>query len=242
FLGGLMTYAAPSTVFGTPTVNGYRRFRPNSLAPDRASWCYDHRGVMIRVLGAPGDEATRLENRSGEPAANPYLYILSHIVAGLDGIENALDPGPAEDDPYNASRPMLPTSLPAALEALEREPLFRAQLGDVFIDYFLKLKRNEAGRFAQWLKEAGARGGEESSGRRGSRTSISIFSRRMHYGAHANSGRVAAVNPWRSDAMLEKFNVSRIEGADLYDWDELVQEDRVHRLIYTDPAIFAAEM
>src|SRR6266446_3811685 len=155
FLGGLMTYAAPSTAFATPTVNGYRRFRPNSLAPDRASWCYDHRGVMIRVLGAPGDEATRLENRSGEPAANPYLYILSQIVAGLDGIENALDPGPAEDDPYNASRPMLPTSLPAALEALEREPLFRAQLGDVFIDYFLKLKRNEAGRFAQWLKETG---------------------------------------------------------------------------------------
>ena len=49
--------------------------------------------------------------------------------------------------------------MPAALDALEREPLFRAQLGDVFIDYFLKLKRNEAGRFAQWLqgcRQAGA--------------------------------------------------------------------------------------
>jgi glutamine synthetase len=45
--------------------------------------------------------------------------------------------------------------LPAALDALEREPLFRAQLGEVFVDYFLKLKRNEAGRFAQWCKEAG---------------------------------------------------------------------------------------
>jgi glutamine synthetase len=56
---------------------------------------------------------------------------------------------------------MLPTSLPAALEALEREPLFRAQLGDVFIDYFLKLKRNEAGRFAQWLKETGGSGRDE---------------------------------------------------------------------------------
>src|SRR5258708_19884400 len=102
---------------------------------------------MMRVRGAPGEEATRLEKRSGEPAANPYLYILSQIVAGLDGIENALDPGPAEDDPYNASRPMLPTSLPAALEALEREPLFRAQLGDVFIDYFLKLNPNQPARF-----------------------------------------------------------------------------------------------
>jgi glutamine synthetase len=56
---------------------------------------------------------------------------------------------------------MLPQNLPAALDALEREPLFRRQLGDVFIDYFLKLKRNEAGRFALWLKENGVETGEE---------------------------------------------------------------------------------
>ncbi len=161
FLGGLLRHAAAATAFATPTVNGYRRFRPNSLAPDRVSWCYDHRGVMIRVLGAPGDEATRLENRIGEPAANPYLFILSQIVAGLDGIEHGFDPGPPEDDPYNAKLPPLPTNLPAALDALECEPLFRRELGDVFLDYFLKLKRNEAGRFAQWLKETGVRETEE---------------------------------------------------------------------------------
>jgi glutamine synthetase len=161
FLGGLLRHAAASTAFATPTVNGYRRFRLNSLAPDRASWCYDHRGVMVRVLGAPGDQATRLENRIGEPAANPYLFILSQIVAGLDGIEHGLDPGPPEDDPYNAKLPPLPTNLPAALDALEREPLFRGELGGVFVDYFLKLKRNEAGRFAQWLKETGVRESDE---------------------------------------------------------------------------------
>ena len=63
FVGGLLKYAAPCTAFTTPTVNGYRRFRPNSLAPDRATWCHDHRGVMIRVLGAPGDP--------GEPGGEP---------------------------------------------------------------------------------------------------------------------------------------------------------------------------
>ena len=161
FLGGLMKYAGPCTAFATPTVNGYRRFRPNSLAPDRATWCYDHRGVLIRVLGGQGDPATRLENRIGEPSANPYLYVLSQIVAGLDGIENGLDPGPPDDDPYNADRPMLPASLPAALDALERDALFRAQLGDVFVDYFLKLKRNEASRFAQWLKDTGTPPGDD---------------------------------------------------------------------------------
>jgi glutamine synthetase len=161
FVGGLIKHAAPCTAFATPTVNGYRRFRPNSLAPDRATWCYDHRGVMIRVLGAPGDPATRLENRIGEPSANPYLYILSQIVAGFDGIEQSLDPGAPDDEPYTADRPMLPASLPAALDALERDAFFRSQLGDVFIDYFLKLKRNEADRFAQWLADTGTTPGEE---------------------------------------------------------------------------------
>ena len=97
----------------------------------------------------------------GEPAANPYLYILAQIVAGLEGIDSGIDPGPADEEPYSADRPKLPKSLPAALDALERDSLFRAQLGDVFIDYFVKLKRNEAGRFAQWLRDARSQEGDE---------------------------------------------------------------------------------
>jgi glutamine synthetase len=163
YLGGLMKYAAPCTAFTTPTVNGYRRFRPNSLAPDRATWCYDHRGVMVRVLGGQGDPATRLENRVGEPAANPYLYMMSQIVAGLAGIDSALDPGPPDDEPYAAARPLLPKTLPDALDALDQEPLFRRELGEVFIDYFLKLKRNEVGRFQRWLADNGVQDGDETS-------------------------------------------------------------------------------
>jgi glutamine synthetase len=155
YLAGLLQYAVPATVFATPTVNGYRRFRPNSLAPDRATWAHDHRGAMIRVLGAPGDPATRLENRVGEPAANPYLYILAQIVAGLAGIEAAAVPPPPNDEPYAAERPMLPKSLPEALDALEKERLFRQTLGDTFIDYFIRLKRTEAGRYLRSLEEAG---------------------------------------------------------------------------------------
>jgi glutamine synthetase len=155
FLGGLLAHAPPVTAFATPTVNGYRRYRPNSLAPDRAGWGYDHRGAMVRVLGGEGDPATRLENRIGEPAANPYLYLLSQIVAGLDGVDNALDPGPEDDAPYQAERTPLPASLMEALDALERSKLFRREVGEVFIEYFLKLKRNEAGRFLRYLEEHG---------------------------------------------------------------------------------------
>jgi glutamine synthetase len=154
YLAGLLQYAVPGTVFTTPTVNGYRRFRPNSLAPDRATWAYDNRGAMLRVLGGAGDVATRIENRVGEPAANPYLYILSQIVAGQAGIAAKVQPPPSTDEPYAAERPMLPKSLPEALDALEKEPLFRRALGDIFIDYFVKLKRTEAGRYLQSLEPA----------------------------------------------------------------------------------------
>jgi glutamine synthetase len=163
FLGGILKYAAPAAAFTTPTVNGYRRFRPNSLAPDRATWCDDHRGVMIRVLGGAGDPATRLENRVGEPAANPYLYIASQIIAGLAGIDGEIDCGPPTDEPYISDRPPLPKSLIEALDALDRDQLFRSELGGVFVDYFLKLKRNEAGRFQRWLEEHGMDSGADET-------------------------------------------------------------------------------
>jgi glutamine synthetase len=163
YLAGLLRYAAPATVFATPTVNGYRRFRPNSLAPDRASWAYDHRGAMIRVLGGADDPATRLENRVGEPAANPYLYILSQIVAGSAGIESGSALPPPSDEPYSAERPMLPKSLPEALDALDGESLFRHTLGETFVDYFIKLKRSEAERYSRSLKEAGVAPSDEPS-------------------------------------------------------------------------------
>jgi len=156
FLGGLLEHAVEATVFATPTINGYRRFRPNSLAPDRAGWGVDHRGAMIRALGGVDDPRTRLENRAGEPAANPYLFLLSQIAAGLDGIQRERDPGPPDLEAYAADRPMLPTTLMDALDALERSTLFREQLGDIFFDYFLKLKRNEAARFLRYLETSGA--------------------------------------------------------------------------------------
>jgi glutamine synthetase len=154
YLAGLLQYAAPCTAFATPTVNGYRRFRVNSLAPDRIGWAHDNRGAMIRLLGGADDPATRFENRSGEPAANPYLYILSQVIAGFAGIEEKLNPPPADDEPYLAERPLLPKSLAEALDALDKEPLFRRELGDIFVDYFVALKRSEWTRYQRALEES----------------------------------------------------------------------------------------
>ena len=147
FLAGLLTHARASAVFAAPTLNGYKRFRPHSLMPDRAVWGHDNRGVMVRVLGGAGDRATRLENRVGEPAANPYLYMASQVIAGLDGIARRLDPGPSADAPYEAKAELLPKSLAEAVAALRGDAFFREALGAAFVDYLLTIKDAETARF-----------------------------------------------------------------------------------------------
>src|SRR5262245_14639779 len=147
FLAGLLAHARAGAVFTTPTLNGYKRFRPHSLAPDRAIWGHDNRGVMVRVLGGAGDPATRLENRVGEPAANPYLYMTSQVLAGLDGMERRLDPGPSADAPYDMKAEFLPKSLGEAIAALRPDAFFREKLGPEFVEYLLTIKEAEIARF-----------------------------------------------------------------------------------------------
>src|ERR1700726_4404561 len=147
YLGGLLAHAHAAAAFTTPTVNGYKRYRPYALAPDRAVWARDNRGVMGRVFGGPGDPATHLENRVGEPAANPYLYMASQIYAGLDGMAQRHDPGPSADTPYETKAPLLPKDLGEALAALRSSEVFRKDFGDAFVDYFATIKEAEFARF-----------------------------------------------------------------------------------------------
>lgn len=153
YLGGLLRHAGAAAAFAAPTLNGYRRFRPYSLAPDRAVWGVDNRGVMLRALGTPGSSATRIENRVGEPAANPYLYIGSQLLFGLEGIAQRHDPGPPADTPYEAKARLLPRTLAEALAALEADSVARAGFGEGFVDYFVKLKRAEIARFEAEVHE-----------------------------------------------------------------------------------------
>jgi len=147
FLAGLLAHAAASAAFATPTLNGYKRYRPYSLAPERAVWGRDNRGAMLRVLGGPGDPATRIENRIGEPAANPYLYFASQIHCGMDGVRRKLDPGAPEQTPYESKAALLPRSLEEALAALKADGVLREGLGSGFVDYYCRIKEAEIARF-----------------------------------------------------------------------------------------------
>ena len=147
YLAGLLAHARGMTVFCTPTTNGFGRFRPNALAPQSVLWGRDNRGAMLRVVGGCGDPATRIENRIGEPAANPYLYFASQVHAGLDGIARQLKAPPATDAPYAGAGEHLPTSLGEALAALRADSVLCEAFGAGFIDYYTRLKQSELQRF-----------------------------------------------------------------------------------------------
>jgi glutamine synthetase len=157
YVAGLLEHALPALPFAAPTVNGYKRYRPYSFAPDRVCWALENRGALVRVQGAPGDTSAHVEMRSGEPAANPYLYLASNLAAGLDGMRHGLEtPPPVEADPYAATAAPLPTSLADAVKALEENGFYREKFGGTFVDYYLLMKRAEIKRYEAALAEAGA--------------------------------------------------------------------------------------
>ena len=164
FVAGLLEHSMPMCLFATPTVNGYKRFRPYSFAPDRVCWALENRGALVRVQGSPGDANSHVEMRMGEPAANPYLYMAANIAAGLDGIRRQLDPPPpVEADPYSTQNQMLPTSLSEAIGALEQDGFYRKAFGDTIIDYLLQMKRKEFGRYEAALADNPLPEGQEVS-------------------------------------------------------------------------------
>lgn len=162
WLAGLLLHARASCAFAVPTINGYARYQPNMMAPQRAIWGVGSRGAALRVVGSgkANDPATRIENRTGEPAANPYLYIASQIHAGLDGLDRALVPPPPERSSYaKESDDALPVSLSLALDALmaNESGTLRSGMGDAFAHYFTHIKRHELARFESSASDAAGR-------------------------------------------------------------------------------------
>ncbi len=147
YVAGLIKHVAACTAFSNPTINGYKRLNANALAPNRAVWSIDNKAAYLR-LTCVGDPMVHIENRSGEPAANPYLFFASQVAAGLDGINNKLDPGEPLDDPYTQiDKPAMPGSLMESITALSESKMMIKTIGKTFIDYYLILKRHEIHRF-----------------------------------------------------------------------------------------------
>ena len=140
WLAGLLAHARGACALSTPTLNGYKRYRPYSLAPDRVNWGKENRGALLRVVGG------RIENRTGEPAANPYLYFASQLYSGMDGMAKKLVPPPAADTPYETQADLLPKTLAEALGCLRQDKVLCDGLGQGFVDYYCRIKESEIAR------------------------------------------------------------------------------------------------
>lgn len=153
WIAGLLAHARESCLITTPTVNGYKRYQPFQLAPDRIAWGADNRGAMIRALFAAGDKASRIENRVAEPAANPYYVFASQIAGGLAGLAAGKPAPPPTETPYADGAEILPTNLGDAIDAFEASTMLREAFGGEAIDYLVRLKQAEWERYLAALSE-----------------------------------------------------------------------------------------
>ncbi len=143
FLGGLLAHVREFSLLLAPNPNSYKRYRPGTFAPTGIAWSFDNRTAGFRVVGSGA--SLRVECRIPGADANPYIVYAALLAAGLAGIEQELDPGPAfVGDVYSADGlPQVPLSLPEAALALESSALAREAFGEDVIAHLLHASRTE---------------------------------------------------------------------------------------------------
>src|SRR4026209_427129 len=153
YIGGLLKHARAIAAFAAPTTNSYKRLVPGFEAPVNLAYSSRNRSAAIRIpMFSTNPKLKRLEFRPPDPSCNAYLAFSAMLLAGLDGVQNRIDPGePLEKDIYDLSPeelkdvPTLPGSLDDSLKALEADHDFLLK-GDVFspqlIDRWISYKRD----------------------------------------------------------------------------------------------------
>lgn len=153
-IGGILAHAPAIAAFSNPTINSYKRFGPDTLAPWLIDWGLDNRSAMVRIPPERGS-ASRLELRLGDASANSYLAIASMLAGAYLGIRDKIAPPPAlEGYGYDTSKAeMLPQTLGEALDALEADTVLREVMGEPLVRAFLTYKRDEIDRFNHWITD-----------------------------------------------------------------------------------------
>jgi len=153
-IGGVLRHARAMSALLNPTINSFKRFGPDTLAPWLIDWGLDNRSAMVRIPPERGS-AARMEVRLGDATANPYLGIAAVGAAVFLGIRDKVEPPPKlEGYGYNPdSADLLPARLADALDALEADADLGDVLGRYFVDSFLAYKRNEIERFERFVTD-----------------------------------------------------------------------------------------
>ncbi len=151
YIAGMLANVEGITALTNPLVNSYKRLVPGYEAPVYTAWSAANRSALVRVPAKRGN-ATRVELRSPDPAANPYLAFAALVMAGIDGIQNkTAPPAPTTANIYNMSPferkeegiNALPGSLNEALDAMEKSDVAKKALGEHIFNEFIKAKRME---------------------------------------------------------------------------------------------------
>jgi glutamine synthetase len=156
YIGGILKHARAINAFTNPTTNSYKRLVPGFEAPEMLAYSACNRSAAIRIPFVASPKGRRIEVRFPDPLANPYFAFSAMMMAGLDGIQNKINPGAASDkDLYElapAEKSKIPTvshSLEMALESLDKDRAF-LKAGNVFnddlIDAYIALKMKEVTR------------------------------------------------------------------------------------------------
>jgi glutamine synthetase len=153
-VGGVLRHARALSALLNPTINSYKRFGPDTLAPWLIDWGLDNRSAMVRIPPERG-AAARMEVRLGDATANPYLAMAAVGAAVCLGIAGKVEPpGKLEGYGYDpAKAELLPIRLGDALDALEADRALTEVLGDYFVTSFLAYKRNEIERFERFVTD-----------------------------------------------------------------------------------------
>jgi glutamine synthetase len=153
-IGGVLRHARALSALLNPTINSYKRFGPDTLAPWLIDWGLDNRSAMVRVPPERGP-AARMEVRLGDATANPYLAMAAVGAAVCLGIQDKVEPAAKlEGYGYNPDQAeLLPQRLGEALDALEADRELAGILGEYFVTSFLSYKRNEIERFERFVTD-----------------------------------------------------------------------------------------
>ncbi len=147
FLGGWMQHARAIAPFYAPNPNSYKRYAYQSWAPTRIAWSRDNRTAGFRIVGSGNSQ--RIESRLPGADANPYLAYAAAIAAGIDGLQNKIEPPPVfSGDVYQSDDlPTVPANLSEATDELDQSAMLRAALGDGVVDHYVHFFRTEQRKF-----------------------------------------------------------------------------------------------
>lgn len=161
FLNGILEHACAITAIGNPTVNSYKRLIPGFEAPVYISWASKNRSPLVRIPDAE-EINTRLEMRSADPTANPYLLLAACLTAGLNGIKEAKKPmAPITSNVFEMSEEErakrgikpLPSTLHNAVKAFKADPLIQEALGEHLTQSFIDSKNLEWSKYTQSVSD-----------------------------------------------------------------------------------------